>query len=86
METATKVTCLERFCVYLSATWLHIFNIVDLIGGVSLITFGLYMRVRIGADFFENLHTSWFPISSLLIGTLLVLTSLLSVCAILNSG
>ena len=59
---------------------------LDISIGSGLLVAGIFMRLKIGGDFFSNVNTAWLAMSTVVLGVVLILISLLSCCAVLNSG
>lgn len=80
-----KVTKCEWLCNCIHTISLQIFNIIDFILGLAFITFGIFLQSKLGTDY-SNIDTEWFAYCILGIGILLLLSTLLSFCSIVNSS
>ncbi len=80
------VTRFERSCSFFRTFGLQILNVIDITLGGFMLGFGLYMRFKVGESFFSESHTSWLALSSVVLGSIMLLVALTSLLAIMNSG
>jgi hypothetical protein len=80
-----KVTKCEWLCNCIHTISLQVFNIIDFILGLALITFAIFLQSKLGTEY-SNIDTEWFAYGILGLGILLLLTTLFSFCSIVNSS
>ena len=82
--SSSKVTGCEKCCSGITVCTLTLFNLIDLLIGIVLISFGVYLELKI--KFSTHLDEAWLCWSILLLGILLILTCVLSTCAVSSSS
>jgi hypothetical protein len=85
-ERMQKITACERTCACVRSASLNIFNVVDFVAGCLLIAGGSYLRTRMGGSVFSDMHFAWLALSTIVLGVMLVIVSMLSFCAVMSPG
>lgn len=76
-----RVTNTEKCCYSISTLYLQFVNVVDFFMGLIFIVFTIYLASKLG-DNFGNVAVAWMGWSTLLVGSLLLILSSLSFCAV----
>ena len=82
--SSARVTGCEKCCSGITVCTLSLFNLIDLLIGIVLISFGVFLEIKI--KFSTHLDEAWLCWSILLLGILLILTCVLSTCAVTSSS
>ena len=78
--SSSRVTGCEKCCSGITVCTLALFNAIDFLIGIVLISFGVFLEIKI--KFSTHLDEAWLCWSILLLGILLLLTCCLSSCAV----
>lgn len=81
-QASARVTNCDKCCIRLSKWELHIINFMDFLFGVLLLSFGVKLFDKMGSQNFENGHVGWLCWLVTLLGVMLILCCLLSVCGL----
>jgi hypothetical protein len=84
--SSARVTGCSRTRIFCRTFGLQILNLIDILLGGFLIGLGIYLRLKVGESFFQDEHTGWLALSTEVMGVLMLLVSLTSLLAIMNSG
>jgi hypothetical protein len=79
-QSSAKVTSCEECCGAITSMQLHILNTLDLIIGVLVMVFGIYMYDKLGWDSFQHVDVAWLAWGCLFYGILIFFSALLGFC------
>ena len=95
MSYTTRVTSLDhvptqgssrvvtnKCCINVSKYQLHFLNFFDFMLGSSILAFAITLSQKIGGSSFTDAHVAWVCWFSIIIGILLILSVILSSCAV----
>jgi len=82
--SSNRVTGCEKCCSGITVCTLSLFNLIDLLIGIVLISFGVFLEIKI--KFSTHLQEAWLCWSILLLGILLLFTCTLSTCSVVSSS
>lgn len=82
---APKPTFCTRACNKIASVLLQLFNIIDLLIGGALLSFGVYLRIILKENYEPDSELEWLGLISFLLGMMFLLVSIFSFSGIISS-
>lgn len=84
-QSSARVGCCEKACYGFSTINLQLINLLDFLAGSMFITFAIYLYTKMGKENSTS-ESAWMCWSCGILGSLLLVVSFFSFCAIVHRG